>query len=98
MSRTKIRSLVFFIALYEIETWTLKMREREVLNVFEMWCCESYWQQDKRTLEGKQPRRRSPIKLVKTNHRPIIGIVPNCCFQIGTEPEVVEVDRLPNIS
>nr|XP_037870087.1 uncharacterized protein LOC119629162 [Bombyx mori] len=39
--RTKIhlvRTLVFSIALYSAETWTLKAADRQRIDAFEMWC------------------------------------------------------------
>jgi hypothetical protein len=33
-----VRSLVFSICLYGVETWTLRANERKRLDAFEMWC------------------------------------------------------------
>ncbi|CAH2217690.1 jg26588 [Pararge aegeria aegeria] len=38
-----VRALIFPIFMYGVETWTIKARERQRIDAFEMWCWRRMW-------------------------------------------------------
>ena len=36
-----VKAMVFPVVMYECENWTMMKTERQIIDAFEMWCCES---------------------------------------------------------
>lgn len=39
MRKQLVKTLVWSVALYGCETWTIKKSDKKKLEAFEMWCC-----------------------------------------------------------
>ena len=33
-----VKAMVFPVVMYECESWTIKKAERQIIDVFELWC------------------------------------------------------------
>ena len=33
-----VKAMVFLVAMYRCESWTIKKAERQIIDVFELWC------------------------------------------------------------
>ena len=39
MRKKLVKSYIWSMALYGVETWTLRVSDQKYLESFEMWCC-----------------------------------------------------------
>ena len=45
-----VKAMVFLVAMYRCESWTIKKAERQIIDVFELWC----WRTLESPLDSKE--------------------------------------------